>query len=264
MASRRPRTALITGASSGIGYELARLFARDGYNLVLVARNAARLDEIADEFRSRYGVEVKVLAKDLAHPGVPQEIFDALQATGCEFEALVNNAGFGTYGPFAKANPQEELEMLQVNIVALTQLTQLFLPAMIARRRGKILNVASTAAFLPGPLMAIYYATKAYVLSFSEALTNELAGSGVTVTAFCPGATRTGFQERAAMQESRLAQGIFMDAPTVARIGYRGLIRHQSVVIPGAHNKLLALVIRLLPRQWVTRLVRYMQESPGD
>ena len=183
------KTALITGASVGIGRDLAELFARDGHHLVLTARNEGQLQELAAKLRDQYHVNVEVIVQDLSVAGASQQIFERLQSKPIDY--VVNNAGFGSHGLFAGAELQSQLAMLQVNIVALTHLTRLLLPGMLARKSGRILNVASLAAFLPGPYMAVYYATKAYVLSFSEALSSETAGSGVTVTALCPGATRT-------------------------------------------------------------------------
>ncbi len=261
MFLNNPRTALITGSSSGIGYELARLFAKDLYNLVIVARDRARLDRIASDFQNEFGVKVKVLAKDLSHYSASREIFSELKQESIKVDVLVNNAGFGTYGFFAETSLQNELEMMQVNMVSLTELTKLFLPNMIQKKSGKIMNVASTAAFEPGPLMAVYYATKAYVLSFSEALANELKGTGVTVTALCPGITRSGFQKRAEMESSRLAQRWLMSAEKVAKIGYRGLMRNKTVVIPGLRHKALAFIVRFFPRNFVTQAVRRVQES---
>ncbi len=253
-------TALITGASSGIGAALARLFAQNSYDLVIVARGQQALQDLADTMARQFGVAVAVLPKDLSRTGAADEIAAELQRRGLQVDVLVNNAGFATYGLFAEIDLQAELEMMQVNMVALTHLTKLLLPGMLQRHSGKILNVASTAAFQPGPLMAVYYATKAYVLSLSEALAEELRGSGVGVTALCPGPTRSGFQERANMQESRLVQGEIMDVETVARAGYRGLMSGQRIVIPGARNKTLAFATRLLPRGLVTRIARQAQE----
>jgi short-subunit dehydrogenase len=215
----KQRTALVTGASGGIGLELARLLARSGYNMVLVARSEEKLAQLAQELTTRHEVAVRVLVKDLSRPEAPQEIFDELQREAIAIEVLVNNAGFGLYGAFSETDLNDELQMMQVNMVALTHLTKLLLPAMLKKKRGKILNVASTAALQPGPLMAVYYATKAYVLSFSQALNDELEGSGVSVTALCPGPTTSGFQSRAAMESSRLMKGNMMDARTVALIG---------------------------------------------
>lgn len=256
------KTALITGASSGIGYELTKLFALDRYNLVLVARSESKLQQIASELTEQYGIAVKVIAKDLALPSSPEEIWQELQTEAITIDVLVNNAGFATYGFFVETELQPELNMMQLNMVTLTHLTKLFLPEMLARQTGKILNIASTAAFQPGPLMAVYYATKAYVLSFSEALANELQGTGVTVATLCPGPTKSGFQAKANMENSKLVKDKqIMDAKKVASIGYQGLINNQTVIIPGLQNKLLALVVRFIPRNLLTRIVRSMQEK---
>jgi uncharacterized protein len=255
-------TALITGASSGIGYELTKLLAGDRCNLVLVARSESKLQEIASELTEQFGISVKVIAKDLAVPTSPEEIWQELQKTGIAIDILVNNAGFATYGLFAETELQPELNMMQVNMVTLTHLTKLLLPGMLERKTGKILNIASTAAFQPGPLMAVYYATKAYVLSFSEALANELQGTGVTVTVLCPGPTASGFQARASMENSKLVKNkAIMDAQEVAAIGYRALNNNQTVIIPGWKNKFLALTVRFTPRNLITKIVRAMQES---
>ncbi|HEY8341397.1 MAG TPA: SDR family oxidoreductase [Calditerricola sp.] len=256
------KTALITGASSGIGYELAKLFARDRHNVVLVARSREKLAAVADELQQRYGVQAVALAADLARPDAPREIAEALRERGIVVDFLVNNAGFGLYGPFAQTDWTLERDMLQVNVVALTHLTKLLVPEMIQRRQGRILNVASMAAFQPGPLMAVYYATKAYVLSFSEALAAELDGTGVTVTALCPGPVHTNFAQRAGQDASKLLKWSFMlvDAPTVAEAGYRGMMAGKSLVVPGWPNKLLVQGQRLAPRKLVVRMVRKLQE----
>lgn len=256
------QTALITGASSGIGYELAKLFARDRFNLVLVARSQDKLARVADELRQEFGVASKIITLDLALPTSPAEIFQTVQQEAIAIDVLVNNAGFATYGLFAETDLAAELQMLQVNIVALTHLTKLFVREMIERKAGKVLNVASTAAFQPGPLMAVYCASKAYVLSFSEALANELQGSGIAVTALCPGPTASGFQKRADMEKSKLVSNQkIMDAETVAQVGYRGLMQGQTVVIPGWKNQLLAASVRFMPRNAVTNIVRNMQSQ---
>lgn len=248
-------TALITGASGGIGLELARIFAEQGFALVLVARNRERLEEIAVELKP---TPVQVLAKDLALVGAAEGIHREVP----KVDVLVNNAGYGVYGPFVKTPLDDELGMLQLNMTALVVLTKLYLPAMVAAKNGKILNVASTAAFQPGPLMALYYATKAFVLSFSEAIGNELEGTGVTVTALCPGPTATGFQARTKLEKSRLIKRMkVMDARTVAEAGYRGLMAGKPVVIPGLMNKLLAQSVRFSPRVLVTKIARMMQEE---
>jgi uncharacterized protein len=256
------QTALITGASGGIGLELARQFAAGGYDLVLVARSAGRLEELAGELRSRHGVTVRVLAKDLADPKSPEEVFRELEAAGVAVDVLVNNAGFATFGPFVEIDPGKELEELQLNVVTLTHLTKRFLPGMLARRRGGVLNLASTAGFQPGPLMAVYYATKAYVISFSEALAEELSGTGLTVSVLCPGPTETGFQRRAGMENSRLFSGLLQvaDAAAVARAGYEGFRAGKRVVIPGLINKVGVQSIRVTPRALATKVIKKMQE----
>jgi uncharacterized protein len=256
------QTALITGASGGIGYELAKLFARDHYNLVLVARSADKLNQVAAGLQQKFGVSVKPIALDLAATPAPKFLFDQWQREGIAVHALVNNAGFGTFGEFASVPEDEILGQIHLNISALTHLTRLFLPSMLARRSGKIMNVASTAAFQPGPMMAVYYATKAYVLSFSEALANEVAGSGVVVSCFCPGATDTNFQKRANMENSRLFKKIgAMNAERVARDGYRGLMAGRTLVISGAQNWLVAESVRFAPRKLVTAVSRWVAEK---
>jgi hypothetical protein len=255
-------TALITGASSGIGWELAKLFAEDRHDLALVARSKKKLEQFARDLTAAFGVTVRTIAKDLASPKAAIEIAEELSAAAIAVDALVNNAGFGVYGRFAKTDGAKELEMIQVNLTALTQLTKLFLPSMLERRSGRILNVASTAAFAPGPLMAVYYATKAYVLSFSEALANELSGSGVTVTALCPGPTDTDFQKDAGLEATHLfTSPLIKDARSVARAGYRGMLAGKRIVIPGVGNKLLVQSIRLAPRRFTTAITRWLQEQ---
>jgi uncharacterized protein len=262
MNVKNTKTVLITGASSGIGYELAKLFACDRCNLILTARSEQTLKDIADDFNKQFGASVKIIPKDLSAPNAPQEIWQELQQEGIKIDILVNNAGFATYGFFVETDLDPELRMMQLNMVALTHLTKLFLPDMIAQKEGKILNIASTAAFQPGPLMAVYFATKAYVLSFSEAIANELAGSGVTVTALCPGPTESGFQARANMERSKLfGNNRIMDAKTVAEIGYRSLKNDRTVVIAGLKNNLLALGVKFLPRNLIAKIVRNMQEK---
>jgi short-subunit dehydrogenase len=255
-------TALITGASGGIGYELAKLFARDGYNLVLVARSAEKLNRVANELQSAFGVIVKVVALDLADGSAAKFLFEQMRREEIVVDVLVNNAGFGGFGEFAAMAEEEILGQIQLNIAALTHLTRLFLPHMLARRSGKIMNVASTAAFQPGPLMAVYYATKAYVLSFSEALANEVAGSGVIVSCFCPGATDTGFAKRAGTEDSRLFRKLRpMNAEAVARDGYRGLMAGRTLVISGVQNWLVAESVRFAPRKIVTAISRWVAEK---
>ena len=252
-------TALITGSSSGIGFELALCFARDGHDLVLVARREDLLQSLADELRQAHRVTVRVLAADLTQPEAPAEIFAQLAAERVEVEFLVNNAGLGEYGLFHQTDWRREVQSIQVNLFALTYLTKLFLPPMLARRRGRILNVASTAAFQPGPLMAVYFATKAYVLSFSEAIANELHGTGVTVTALCPGPTHSGFQDAAAMQQAGLFhRPQIASSAEVAAYGYRAMQRGKRVAIHGWLNRLLAASVRFTPRALVTDVARWM------
>jgi uncharacterized protein len=252
---------LITGASSGIGLELARVAAAKGHDLVLVARTEEKLRELARELHERYGVRAEVIAADLSRPGTAAEIVSRIETLGIQIDALVNNAGFGAYGPFTETALATELQIIHVNIVALTELTKRLLPGMIARRAGRILNVASTAAFLPGPLMAVYYATKAYVLSFSEAIANELAGTGVTVTALCPGPTASGFQAAANLEESKLVAGrTLATSRQVAQDGYDAMMAGRTLVVSGWSNKLVAQMPRLLPRRVVAAIVRGVQE----
>jgi uncharacterized protein len=260
MSGGKGQAALITGASSGIGLELAREFAAHGHDLVLVARSGGRLEEIAAELKRMHSVDARVVVKDLSRPGAAEEIHRELTDVGLMVEVLVNNAGFGVYGPFVDTPWERELEMLRLNVVALTDLAKRFARDMVARRRGRILNVASTAAFQPGPHMAVYYASKAYVLSFSEALADELRGTGVTVTALCPGPTRSGFQQAAAMHRSRMLRLSVMDSATVARIGYRAVMAGRPLVIAGWLNRLFASPARLVPRQMVTRISRWISE----
>lgn len=250
-------TALITGASSGIGLAFAEIFARDGWRPILVARSAERLTEIAADLKGRYGVDAIAIPVDLAQAGASERLFDEVERRGLAVEALVNNAGFATYGLFFELPLEDERQELQLNVVALTELTKLFMRPMLIRKRGRILNVASTAAFQPGPLMAVYYASKAYVLSFSEALSEELRGSGVTVTCLAPGATESGFSDRARAQESMLFKGRRLPTSMeVALAGYRAMLAGRRLVIPGAFNILSAFLPRLSPRGAVLKVAR--------
>jgi short-subunit dehydrogenase len=255
------KTALITGASGGIGYELAKLFARDHHDLVLVARDSGKLARVAAELQA-HGVTVKTVALDLAEAPAPKFLFDQLQREGIAVDILINNAGFGAFGEFANMSEEQILGQINLNIVALTRLTKLFLPPMLSRRTGRIMNVASTAGFQPGPLMAVYYATKAYVISFSEAIANELRDSGVTVTCFCPGATHTGFAKRAGNDKSRLFKQLgAMSAEKVARDGYRAVMAGRTLAISGWQNWLVAQSTRLGPRKMVTAVSRWISED---
>ena len=248
-------TALITGASGGIGYELAKLFARDHYDLVLVARSGPKLAQFADELRSQHGINVKTIASDLTLPNAPQALYEDVRRGGIHIDVLVNNAGYGLMGNFAELPLMDDIGMIQLNVTALTVLTKLFLQPMLERRSGRILNVASTAGFQAGPLMAVYYATKSYVILFSEGIASELEGTGVTVTCLCPGATETGFASRAGNDKTVLFKKVKpMDAATVAQDGYRGMLAGKTLVISGFRNWLVAESVRFAPRKLVTSI----------
>ena len=255
-------TALITGATEGIGLELARVFANDGWDLVIVARSRERLDQTASDLRAT-GRTVTTFAFDLSLDGAAQSLFDAVQAAGVRVDALVNNAGIATHGKFVDIPAVDELAMLHLNVVALTQLTKLYVQLMVARGSGNVLMVASTSAFQPGPYMAAYYATKSYVLSLAEALEVELRGTGVRITALCPGATHTGFTRRAKMSsESRLFRFNGMNPRRVALAGYRGMREGRLIVVPGFINNVLAFVVRISPRKIVSRIVGWLNQVP--
>lgn len=262
----KKKTILITGATFGIGYELAKRFARDGDQLVLVARSEARLAEVSAELSALGAAAVIALVKDLANPAAPEEIFQAVAGKGLEIDLLVNNAGFGDHGAFLNTEWKKNADMVQVNITSLLHLTRLFLPGMTERGRGRILNVASTAAFQPGPYMAIYYASKAFVLSFSEALAEECRGTGVTVTALCPGPTATEFQVRAGTEGTgvgRTKRGPLkmMSAGEVAEMGYRGVLAGRRVVITGAFNRVGAWSGRHLPRRLIMKTIKQLHSK---
>ena len=255
----RGGTVLITGASSGIGRQLARQFASDGANLVLIARTAARLGELAVELAATYGVRAQVVPSDLSRPAGPAQIAQALAQRHVEVDVLVNNAGFGALGRVAGIGVERQLEMIEVNVAALTRLTALLLPGMLERRCGAILNVASTAAFQAGPNQAVYFATKAYVLSFTQALAEEVRGSGVRVCCLAPGPTDTPGAALAGMEGTRLFRWGAMDAGRVARAGHRGLRQGKGLVVPGLRNRILVFSVRLLPRDLATRIAGYLQ-----
>jgi short-subunit dehydrogenase len=252
--------ALVTGASAGIGKEIARVLAAD-HDLILSARRADELNALAAELTAA-GAACQVVPADLADPAAPQLLFDAVAAGGRPLDVLVNNAGFGDFGFFAAADLAKLLRMVQVNCTALTELTHRFLPGMVERKQGRVLNVGSVAGFQPGPLMAVYYATKGYVNSLSQALSNELAGTGVTVTCLCPGPTRTEFAAAAGRKEKQsfsVAQRL--TARDVAEVGVAAMRRGTPVVVPGLGNKLLIAAERVLPRGAVVRAVRWMQQK---
>jgi uncharacterized protein len=254
-----PFNALITGASSGIGYELANILAQNQYNLILVSRNTEKLHEMKKRLEDTYSIKVEILVKDLSMQGSSKEVYDEIKNQ--PIDILINNAGFGDFGFFANSDMHKITAMMQLNMVALTELTHLFLPTMIQRKSGKIMNVASLAAFQPGPLMAVYYATKAYVLSFSEALSNELQKTGVTVTALCPGPTNTGFADVASLSNSKLFTSLpIASAENVAKFGYKSMMKGNVVAIPGNLNKFSAFLTRFFPRKFVRNMARKIQE----
>lgn len=252
--------ALVTGASRGIGLELARVLARNGHDLVLTARSEDELLEHAADLEEEHGVSVRVVPGDLSDPATPARIHRDLTENGIAVGVLVNNAGFGSQGPFHEQELTSQLDMVRLNVEALTQMTGLFLPDMIRRGGGRILQVASTAAFQPGPLMAVYYASKAYVLHFSEAVAAEVKEKGVTVTTLCPGPVATGFQERAEMKRAPLVTGAIpmLTARRVAEAGYKGMMKGKRVVIPGFMNKLGAFSVRLSPRKLAARITKML------
>jgi short-subunit dehydrogenase len=255
-------TALITGASNGIGLELAKVHASKGGDLVLVARNKSRLDELKTELESKYKVSVYTIGKDLSAINSAQEVYEETTKQNIQIDYLINNAGFGDFGMFVETEWNKELQMINLNITTLTQFTKLYLQDMVKRRSGKIMNVASTAAFQSGPTMAVYFATKAYVLSFSEAVNNEVSDKGVTITTLCPGATESGFQAAAAMEESNLVKG--KKLPTskeVAEYGYASMMKGKTVAIHGLMNWIMANSVRFVPRAIVVKLTRKIQDK---
>lgn len=254
-------TVLVTGASSGIGRELAFCFARDGADCVLLARSEDALHDLAETLTSRFDVAANVLPADLSEHDAAAKIQDELNERGLSVDVLVNNAGFGARGRFAELDRQRQIDMIQVNVTTLTDLTRCLLPDMLERGEGGVLNVASTAAFQPGPRMSVYYATKAYVLSFSDGLSEELSDTGVTATCLAPGPTRTSFIDEARMDESRLFQfATVMSAEDVAQTGYEAFRTGRPVAIPGVANKLGAFLVRFSPRAVTRKLVRWLHE----
>lgn len=257
MSQPSPETVLVTGASSGIGLELAKCFAAGRSNLILAARSTAALEKIAAELREKFSVQVTVLTADLARPEAPQEIFNELKGRGLVVDVLVNNAGFGLQGMFLELSLVRQMEILQVNQTALTALTGLFLPGMIARDRGGILNVGSVAAFQPGPGMTIYFASKAYVQSFTEALAAELSETQVTVSVLCPGPTSTNFGKVARGDKMRRRKLPGMTAEAVAKYGHEKYRQRRVVIIPGLGNKLSVFLVRFIPRGVLRKLVKH-------
>jgi len=254
------KTALITGAASGLGYELSLLLANDSYNLILVDIDGDKLQLVKEEINKANKCKVDVLVKDLSMPNVAVEIFEAIK--NVSIDVLVNNAGFGLFGSFNNTAWNRELDMIHVHVITSTHLTKLLLDGMIKRGFGKILNISSLAAFQPGPLMAIYYASKSYLLSFSEAIANELKETGVTVTVLCPGPTKTAFQEVVSETASDNKIGFNMACPSeVALYGYEAMQKGKTVAIPGYINKFLASLHRFVSRGMATKIVRNLQEK---
>jgi uncharacterized protein len=253
--------AIVTGASSGIGRELAELFARDGHDLMLVARRRDALESIARVLSDRYGIACDPFPADLARRLERERFGSRIRSIDHRVTALVNNAGIGTHGYFHETDLERELEIIELNIAALTHLTKLVLPGMLARGAGRIVNVSSVAAFQPGPLMSVYYASKAYVQSFSEAVSEETSGSGVTVTAVCPGPTASEFQTASGLHPNVPTVGApLMTSREVAELAYRGAKGGKRVVVTGLRNKIVVLANRLLSRRRMTKLVRRLQE----
>src|SRR5664280_777073 len=256
------KTALITGASNGIGYELAKVHASKGDNLVLVARSISKLEELKSELEDKYKILVLPIGKDLSLQGAVMEVYEELKRKSIKIDYLLNNAGFGDFGFFAESDWNKQEKMINLNITALAYFTRLFLPDMISRRSGKILNVASTASFQPGPTMSVYFATKAFVLSFSEAIDNEVREHGITVTALCPGSTKSGFHSVAAREGRKPPErNNIPSAREVAEFGYKAMMKGKTVAIHGFKNSLLANSIRFVPRSLVVKLARKTQEK---
>lgn len=256
------KTALITGASSGFGAEFAKIFAKDGYNLVITARSTDKLEKLKQNIELEYGVDVFVYTSDLSLPASPQQLFNFTQQKGITVDVLVNNAGFGDLGNFAKSDLVRQQQMVDLNISALMQLTHLYLPQMIENHHGRILNVASIAGFAPGPGMSVYYATKAFVLSFSDALATELKGTGVTVTALCPGPVNTGFAAAAGFKNNIMFSGKEDGkAAQVSRYGYNAMKKGKAVALPDMLCKLGAFGVRLVPRSVAKNVIYAIQSS---
>ena len=260
MIGSKDSYALVTGASSGMGYEYAKLFAKDGKNIVVLARSRDKLEGLKKDLEKAHGTKVMVLVKDLSDPKAPQEVFSELEKAGMNIDVLVNNAGYDVYGLFSATDWQKEAEMIQVNVLALTQLTKLFLKKMLEKKSGKILNISSSAGFAPTPWSSVYGGTKHYVLGFSNAIAHELKGTGVSVTCFCPGNTKTLFFERAGAEDCKADKRriLQMDAATAARHGYKALAKGKTTASPGLLNSFSALLVRLMPRKLACSFADYL------
>ena len=255
------KTALITGASNGLGVEFAKIHAAKGDNLVLVARSKDKMNLLKAEIEKRHDVSVYVIGRDLSETGAPKTIYNELKTQKIHVDYLINNAGFGDFGLYEKSNWEKQLQMINLNITAVAYFTRLFLPDMIKNKYGKILNIASTASFQPGPTMSVYFASKAFVLSFSEAVANEVKGTGVTVTALCPGATATGFKTAASLDNSNLFKGEIATSKSVAEYGYKAMMKGKTVVIHGLMNKIMAFSVRFAPRNVVTAIAKLKMKA---
>lgn len=254
------KTALVTGAASGLGYEFAVLLAKDSYNLILIDIDAEKLKATKNEIEEQFQIDMKILVKDLSKAEIANDIYKEIK--NAPIDVLINNAGFGLFGTFSNTDWQRESAMLHLHIMTTTHLTKLLLTEMVERGRGKILNISSLAAFQPGPLMAIYYASKAYILSFSEAIANELKGTGVTVTVLCPGQTKTSFQQVVSEENCDNKISFNMACPVqVAKYGYDAMMQGKTVVVPGFFNKFLSRLPRLMPRKTSASIVRKIQEK---
>lgn len=255
------KTALITGASGGIGLEFARIHASKGENLVLVARSSDKLAEIKANLETDFKVEVYIIVRDLSVKDAAAGVFDEVKSRNIIIDYLINNAGFGDIGLYAGCDWDKQERMISLNITALAHLTRLFLPGMIERGGGKILNVASLASFQPGPTMSVYFASKAFVLSFSEAINNEVRDKGISVTALCPGSTESNFHAVAMGVPDLVEERKMQTAKEVAEIGYRAMMKGKPVVIPGFKNAFLAFAVRFFPREFITKMARKIQEG---
>ncbi|PEJ58389.1 short-chain dehydrogenase [Bacillus sp. AFS002410] len=261
LKNQKRKTVLITGATNGIGFELTKLFAKDQFNLILVARNRNKLEEMAISLMKQFSIKVLVISEDLSQASSAKSIADQVLKSEMEVDLLINNAGVALYGNFGFTDLEKELNMIQLNIVTLTELVKYFLPTMLQNKSGQIINIASTAAFQPGPLMSVYAASKAYVLSFSEALSEELKHTGVSVTTICPGPTKTGIINASGGNKSKLFQGKMMSPRKVAKLTYEAIKKEKTVVVTGLKNKILAQAVRFIPRTIVRKLARKLLDE---
>lgn len=248
------RYTLITGASMGIGYELAKLFAKDKRNLILISRNILKLQDVKNEL-SKFNIDIKILALDLKNSEDIQDLFNYIEANKLNINILINNAGIGTFGDFNNIEWKSEEALIDINIKALTKLTKYFLPKVVKEKEGGILNVASTAAFCSGPRMATYYASKAYVLNLTEAIYEEYKAAGIKISCLCPGPVKTSFQDKAGIKKSKSAKKYLMDAEEVAKICYKDFYKRKVIIIPGFKNKLLVMGNKLLPRSISRKII---------